>query len=260
MFPHNKSAMGDGRFVDSCCWRVNRCDMAHRYLDSKTHRTFHHHLLETDMNLSDNGFKKLIEWEGFKSHVYKDSAGLPTIGVGHLLTQDELRSGKLSIRGVDTRYANGLSNVQIEDLFKQDLASREQLVRTLVQVPVNQNQFDVLVSLAFNIGRVAFQKSTLLKRLNSGRYEEVPAQLRRWVYSGGELVNGLVNRRENEIALWNTKPNDIDRRIKGSQMNVAATLEWLIKRNQIKLFGETASGQKITVSYDDHHNQFRINK
>lgn len=212
------------------------------------------------MQVSENGINKLIGWEGFKSHVYKDSAGLPTIGVGHLLTQDELRSGKINIRGVDVRYANGLSNVQIEDLFKQDLASREQLIRTLVQVPLNQNQFDVLVSLVFNIGRVAFQKSTLLKMLNSGRYEEVPAQLRRWVYSGGEKIVGLINRRENEIALWNTKPSDTDRRIKGSQMNVAATLEWLIKRNQIKLFAETASGHRITVSYDDHHNQFRINK
>ena len=212
------------------------------------------------MQISENGIEKLIEWEGFKRHVYKDSAGLPTIGVGHLLTQDELRSGKITIRGIDTRYANGLSDDQVEDLFKQDLASREQLVRTLVQVPLNQNQFDVLVSFVFNIGRGAFQKSTLLKRLNSGRYEEVPAQLRRWVYSGGELVNGLINRRENEIALWNTKPSNIDRRIKDSPENVAATLEWLIKRNQIKLFGETGSGQKITVSYDDHHNQFRINK
>lgn len=212
------------------------------------------------MNLSENGFKKLIEWEGFKNHVYKDSTGLPTIGVGHLLTQDELRSGKITIRGIDTRYANGLSNEQVEDLFKQDLASREQLIKTLVQVPVNQNQFDVLVSFVFNVGRGAFQKSTLLKKLNSGRYEEVPAQLRRWVYSGGEKIAGLINRRENEIALWNTKPSGIDRRIKGNPENVAATLEWLVKRNQIKLLGETASGHRISVSYDDHHNQFRINK
>lgn len=212
------------------------------------------------MQISENGIKKLIEWEGFKNNVYKDSAGLPTIGVGHLLTQDELRSGKISIRGDDIRYGNGLTDEKVSALLKQDLSSREQLVRTMVQVPLNQNQFDALVSFVFNVGRSAFQKSTLLKVLNEGHYDEVPKQLSRWIYSGGERDKGLVNRRNNEIILWNARVTDADRRINGNPEGVAATLEWLIKRNKIKLFGETASGERITITYDDNHNQFRINK
>lgn len=211
------------------------------------------------MQISENGIKKLVDWEGFKSRIYRDSAGLPTIGVGHLLTQDELRSGKITIRGNDVKYRNGLTNAQVTELFKQDLASREQLVNTMVQVPLNQNQFDTLVSFVFNVGRSAFQKSTLLKLLNSGKYDEVPGQLKRWVYSGGEKTEGLVNRRENEIELWNSRVIDTDRRITGNPKNSADTLEWLIKRNNLKLIIETQDGKQAKVVYDNNHNQFRVN-
>lgn len=73
----------------------------------------------------------------------------------------------------------------------------------LIKVPLTQQQQDALVIWAFNVGRAAVARSTLLKRLNAGRYNEVPAQLKRWVYVNGKVAKGLVNRRNAEIAIWN---------------------------------------------------------
>jgi lysozyme len=155
------------------------------------------------MKISENAKKLLAEWEGFETQVYRDVAGLPTIGVGHLLTQDERSSGKITINGQTVRYGNGITKQQVYDLLDQDLDRFEDAVNKRVKVPLEQNQFDALVSFSFNVGIGAFKNSTLLKRLNKRDYAEVPNQLRRWNRSGGQVVRGLVNRREHEIQLWN---------------------------------------------------------
>lgn len=144
----------------------------------------------------------LIELEGFKLEVYLDSAGLPTIGVGHLLTQSERMSGKILINGVYVRYRYGLSETEVRDLLDQDLEKFEGAVREALIVQVHKHQFEALMSFAFNVGIRAFQKSTLLKRVNALQWEDVPKQLRRWVYSGGKRSKGLENRREKEIKHW----------------------------------------------------------
>lgn len=154
------------------------------------------------MRMSERGKRLLAEWEGSKPHVYLDVKGLPTIGVGHLLTKDELTSGKLYIKGVALDHRNGLTAQQAIDLLEQDLIEFENTITGAVVVPLNQNQFDALVSFSFNVGSTAFTNSTLLKLLNQGLYQEVPAQLRRWVYGANKVIPGLVNRREKEIALW----------------------------------------------------------
>jgi lysozyme len=154
------------------------------------------------MKISEKGKKLLAKWEGFETQVYKDSAGLPTIGVGHLLTQDERSSGKIIINGQTVRYSNGITKQQVYDLLDQDLNRFEDVVNQRVTVPLEQSQFDALVSFSFNVGVGAFKNSTLLKRLNAGGYAEVPNQLGRWVHSGGRVVQGLINRREHEIQLW----------------------------------------------------------
>ena len=155
------------------------------------------------MQMSEHGLELLEQWEGFELKVYKDSAGLPTIGVGHLLTKSELTSGKIVINGLPVQYADGLTDQQSLDLLSQDVKPAAQAVNTSVKVPLNQNQFDALVSFTFNVGVAAFSGSTLVKVLNQKQYGEVPNQLLRWVRSGGQVVQGLVNRRQNEISLWN---------------------------------------------------------
>lgn len=155
------------------------------------------------MQMSEHGKGKIKEWEGSEAFPYRDAAGKLTIGIGHLLTQSELSSGKISIRGEWVHYAGGLSDRQIMDLLGQDLNGAEDTVNEAVTVELAQNQFDALVSFCFNIGGSAFRNSTLLRLLNGEDYAAVPAQMRRWVHCNGEVVQGLVNRREHEIELWN---------------------------------------------------------
>ncbi len=159
-------------------------------------------LPEIPLRMSEKGLELLTQWEGFKTKRYKDSAGLWTIGVGHQLTRSERSSGKILIKGEAVRYLNGLTHQQVIDLLSQDVGPVELVVRTHTK-DLTQNQFDSLVSFTFNVGNRAFEKSTLLKKVQAGAFQEVPAQFRRWVYSGGRKVKGLVNRRENEIKLWN---------------------------------------------------------
>lgn len=156
------------------------------------------------MQVGQSGKNLFKEWEGLVTHVYLDSGGEPTIGIGHLLTQSERASGRIIIRGQAVNYQNGLTEQECWDLLDQDLNDAEKVVNETVNVPLNQNQFDTLVSFAFNVGMNAFRGSTLLKLLNQGQYDQVPEQLRRWVRDTGKVVQGLVNRREKEIVLWNT--------------------------------------------------------
>jgi len=154
------------------------------------------------LKISDHGKKLLAQWEGIEHKVYKDAVGLPTIGVGHLLTGDERSSHQIMIGDTPVNYDNGLNDEQVYDLLAQDLSRFETTIDEAVTVDLEQNQFDALVSFSFNIGTSAFKKSTLLKHLNSGDYGDVPNQLLRWVKADGKTLQGLVNRRENEIKLW----------------------------------------------------------
>jgi len=155
------------------------------------------------MKMSEKGCKLLAGWEGVELEEYLDVAGLPTIGVGHLLTDQEKASGTIDIGTECFNYGDGLTEQQVYDLLAQDLERFERSVEEKVTVDLAQHQFDALVSFSFNVGISAFEGSTLLKKLNAGDYGDVPNQLRRWVKADGRTVQGLVNRRENEIKLWN---------------------------------------------------------
>lgn len=89
--------------------------------------------------------------------------------------------------------------------LKRDVADFSIGVETHVAVPLTQNQFDALVSFAFNIGIGAFRKSTLLKKLNAKQYSEVPKEMQRWIYAKGHILGGLRERRKAEAALF-SKP------------------------------------------------------
>ena len=89
-----------------------------------------------------------------------------------------------------------------QKLFRKELNIYEDAIERLVKVPLNDNQFSALVSFTYNCGVGALQNSTLLKVLNQGKYEQVPAQLMRWVNAGGKRYEGLVRRRKAEGALF----------------------------------------------------------
>lgn len=162
------------------------------------------------MRIDQAGIDFIKAAEGVKPFVYLDVAGLPTIGAGHLLTRDELTSGKIMIAGYAYKYQDGLSDKLIDLLLKQDLQIAETAIQNNVKVDLNQNQYNALVSFVINIGIAAFKESTLLKWLNAGLHSKVPIQMRRWIFSGGQQIRGLKNRREKEIALWSKKDEKRD--------------------------------------------------
>ena len=152
--------------------------------------------------MTQTGIKALLAREGSRSKMYYDTAGLPTIGVGHLLTRSEMTSGKIWIDGEAIRWRDGLSNDQITRLFDRDNDLAEAAVSDLVKVELADHQFDTLVSFVFNVGINAFRKSTLLRQLNAGDYDAVKTQLGRWIYAAGKPVLRL--RREEEARQWET--------------------------------------------------------
>ena len=95
-----------------------------------------------------------------------------------------------------------LTKKQALDRFDKDLKKFEAGVSESVTVPLTQNQFDALVSFVFNVGLGAFQKSTLLRKLNAGDYAAVPGELMKWTKAGGKELPGLVRRRRAEAGLW----------------------------------------------------------
>lgn len=157
------------------------------------------------MRIDQSGIEFIKSVEGFKNFVYADSAGLPTIGVGHLLLPGELSSGKIHIGDRSYKYHEGLPDEAIDSLLMRDLHIAQCEVNVHVKVELTQNQYNALVSFVFNVGVGAFRNSTLLRLLNTCDYDAVPDQMRRWIFSAGRQIQGLKNRREKEINLWNQK-------------------------------------------------------
>ncbi|MNT87817.1 Lysozyme RrrD [compost metagenome] len=86
--------------------------------------------------------------------------------------------------------------------MQNDLKKFEYAVNSAVNIPLNQNQYDALVSLTYNIGAAAFSKSTLVKKLNTGDILGAADQFDVWVNAGGKRMQGLVNRRAKEKLLF----------------------------------------------------------
>ena len=161
------------------------------------------------MKISQTGLRMLALWEGQikedgKHIAYDDGAGFLTIGIGHLLTEDELDTGEILIEGELIDYANGLTDEEANFLLSEDLTWAQDAVNKQVEVFLLQNQFDTLVSFVFNIGETNFKSSTLLRVLNEANYAEVPTQLKRWNKADGKVMRGLIIRRQNEIDQWNS--------------------------------------------------------
>ena len=148
--------------------------------------------------LSKQGARLIAGFEGFRSDLYNDAAGHCTIGYGHLV-----HHGRCSGRE-PAEFRRGITREEALEILVKDADVAADAVNRLVKVPLEQNQFDALVSFVFNVGGGAFADSTLLRELNAGRYERVPSELARWVKAGGTTLQGLVNRRKAEGALFSS--------------------------------------------------------
>lgn len=139
------------------------------------------------MNVSETGIELIKKFEGCVLKAYKCPAGVWTIGYGHT-------SG--------VKEGQTITKAQAEELLKLDLKQFEIGVNNLVNVPLNQNQFDALVSFCYNLGAGNLKSSTLLKLLNKGNYIGAAEQFDRWIYARGKKLSGLVKRRSAEKELF----------------------------------------------------------
>ena len=147
--------------------------------------------------ISQNGINQLKKHEGVRYKMYKDVAGLPTTGVGHLILKNE-------------KYllTKTLTESEVDELLRKDITRFEKNLNKVVKVQLNQNQVDALLSLMFNIGCGAFNSSSCLKRLNEKDFERAANNLCLWnkarVNGKLQVVSGLNNRRLDERELFLT--------------------------------------------------------
>ena len=149
------------------------------------------------MDISKRGIDLIVSFEGKHRDIGdgKYEAYLDTLAKPHVWT---IYCGLT--RGVSKGMV--VTKDEGDRLFQKELAIYEDAVERLISVPLNQNQFDALVSYTYNCGVGALSNSTLRRVLNQGKYDQVPAQLMRWVHAGGKEWPGLVRRRKAEGALF----------------------------------------------------------
>ena len=147
------------------------------------------------MKTSKAGLDFIARWEGCVLKPYKDIAGLRTIGIGHLIKPNENFPD-----GVEITKEKAL------ELLAEDVKKCEDSIIARIKVPLNQNQFDALVSFGFNCGTGVYVLSDACKSLNAGDYKTFPEKLLQWskVRINGVLQQnkGLYNRRTSEGELF----------------------------------------------------------
>jgi len=146
------------------------------------------------MKTSKAGIDFICAQEGFRATVYNDVAGYPTIGFGHLIKPGEV--------------FGALSSVEATALMMKDLIPFEDCVNKHIKVVLKQNQFDALVSFTYNVGQTNFTTSTLLKLLNAGFTAQAAREFPKWHRAGGKEINGLLIRRNKEMAMFLGEPNE----------------------------------------------------
>lgn len=145
------------------------------------------------MKMSANGLKLLIREEGKRNKAYRDSKGVWTIGVGHT---SEAGAPKVTPGLV-------ISDEEVQEILSRDIKTFEDVIAKYVKVPLNQNQYDALVSLVFNIGEGNFMKSTVRRLLNDGHYNRAGEAFLMWKKAGND-PDILLPRRKREMKLFMT--------------------------------------------------------
>ena len=142
------------------------------------------------MNISNEGISLIKKFEGCELEAYQDAVGVWTIGYGHTK---------------DVRQGMSITKEQADNMLINELEEYCDHVEKAVTVDLTQNQFDALVSWTYNLGPTNLNASTMLKVLNNKNYDQVPAQIKRWNKAGGQVLQGLVRRREAEALLFEGK-------------------------------------------------------
>ena len=146
------------------------------------------------MKISNNGLDLIKQFEGLSLKPYLDAVNIPTIGFGSTYYEDGTKV-TLKDKPITEEIAIELLEFIANKTFSEN-------INKVVKVPLNQNQFDALVSFAYNIGNKNFNWSTLLKKLNQSDYEGASLEFGRWNQANGKILNGLVLRRQKEKELF----------------------------------------------------------
>lgn len=147
------------------------------------------------MQLSSNGLQLIKSFEGFRSNPYLDSANIPTIGYGTIVYDDGTRV---------TMNDSAISELDAEQCLMYQVDQKTSSLNQMITSALNQNQFDALVSFAYNLGTNALHGSTLLQYVNQSRWNEAASQFPRWDRAGGVVIAGLLRRRLAEQQLFLT--------------------------------------------------------
>lgn len=147
---------------------------------------------QSTMRLSEAGIKFIQTWEGLELKAYRDSKGLPTIGIGTTRYPD----------GTKVQMGDSCTEAQAYEWFRFDIARFEAFINRVIKISLNQNQFDALISLVYNIGETNFTEGTVDYKLNANQIEAALQAWLKYVYSGGRKIDGLANRRIAEVKLF----------------------------------------------------------
>jgi lysozyme len=140
--------------------------------------------------ISINGIKLIKSFEGCRLKAYRCPAGVLTIGYGHT---GSVKDGQSIIQS------------EADRLLVEDLQKFVNGVGSCVKVEITQNQFDALVSFAYNCGLGALKTSSLLKYVNKKQFDLASKEFLRWNKAGGKVLAGLTRRRQAELKLFLSK-------------------------------------------------------
>lgn len=144
----------------------------------------------------DKGIALAKVSEGFVPRLYNDGSRFCSIGYGHMVKKAPCDTNE------PVALRRGVSELQGAVLLVEDMRRAQRAVLGLVKTDLTDGQYAALCDFTYNVGARKLQNSTLLKAINAGEHERVPAQLRRWTLADGKDYRGLKTRREREIGLY----------------------------------------------------------
>tara|TARA_R100000664_G_scaffold9149_3_gene15201 strand:+ start:243 stop:686 length:444 start_codon:yes stop_codon:yes gene_type:complete len=142
------------------------------------------------MKISQEGLSLIKKFEGCELKAYRCAANVLTIGYG----------STKNVKEGDT-----ITQEEADKLLLHEMKEYEGYINDMVKSDLKQNEFDALVSWVFNLGPSNLSSSTLLQKLNNKDWDDIPNQIKRWNKAGGEVLQGLVRRREAEALLFEGK-------------------------------------------------------
>lgn len=171
--------------------------------------------------MGSEGNTLVKSFEKLRTHMYSnDGAGHCTVGWGHLV-----HKGQCDGRENEKQFLNGISRKTANQILNHDMQKAEKTVSTLVEhekLSLNQNQYDALVSFAYNTGSGNLKRMIKGAKDKQGKVEiqKIPERMKLYDKSGGKIIKGLTNRRTAEVRLFNKDESHQDNNMSVIKQNL----------------------------------------